>query len=131
MLLNDYFPRRILSGGSVDEAIRGTRRALYHSELTEQIIGAFYEVYSELGAGFLESVYETALSIALVERGLRVVRQAPIEVWFHGRRVGLFRADIVVESAVLLELKAARALESAHTAQLLNLLRATSVEVGL
>ena len=102
-----------------------------HQELTRKIIGVFYDVYNELGHGFLESVYQAAMLIALSEAGLRVETQVPIAVYFRGNRVGDFRADLMVESAVLLELKAARALDPSHEAQLLNYLRATEIEVGL
>jgi GxxExxY protein len=103
---------------------------LKHQELTHKIIGVFYEVYNELGYGFLESVYEKALAVALAQAGLRVERQLPIPVWFRGHQVGDFAADLLVEQAVLLELKAAREFDSSHEAQLLNYLRATSIEVG-
>jgi GxxExxY protein len=99
--------------------------------LTGRIIGAFYEVYNELGQGFLASVYEKALAVALAMGGLRVGRQVPIPVWFRGHQVGDFRADLLVEDVVILELKADRVLEPVHEAQLLNYLRATAIEVGL
>jgi GxxExxY protein len=99
--------------------------------LTEKIIRAFYEVYNELGQGFLESVYESALMIALRDAGLRAEQQVPVQVYFRNELVGDFRADIIVEGCVLLELKAARAIDSAHEAQILNYLRATPIEVGL
>ncbi len=105
--------------------------SLKHRELTEKIIGAFYDVYNELGHGFLESVYEHALAIALVQAGMKVERQVPISVWFRGQQIGDFRADMVVDRNVLLELKAARTIEQAHEKQLLNYLRATDIEVGL
>ena len=104
---------------------------LKHRELTDKIIGVFYDVYNELGHGFLESVYEAAMAIALAETGLDVERQHPIPVWFRGQQVGDFRADVLVQKAVILELKAGRALEPSHEAQLLNYLRATPIEVGL
>lgn len=104
---------------------------LKHSALTDKIIGAFYDVYNELGYGFLESVYEEALAIALQEAGLRVQRQVSITVWFRGQDVGDFRGDLLVDGAVLLELKAGRTLDKAHEAQLLLYLRATEIEVGL
>ena len=104
---------------------------LKHRELTGAIIGVFYAVYNELGPGFLESVYEAAMAIALAEAGLRVDRQVDIPVWFRGHRVGDFRADLLVQRAVLLEFKSCRAIEPAHEAQLLNYLRATPIEVGL
>lgn len=107
------------------------KREFKHGELTQKIIGVFYEVYNELGHGFLESVYEEAMLIALTERGLRTGQQVPTPVWFRGRKVGDFKADVFVEGAVILELKAARAIEPLHEAQLLNYLRATDIEVGL
>ena len=108
-----------------------TEIGLKHSALTDKIIGAFYDVYNELGYGFLESVYEEALAIALQEAGLRVQRQVSITVWFRGQDVGDFRGDLLLDGAVLLELKAGRTLDKAHEAQLLHYLRATEIEVGL
>jgi GxxExxY protein len=87
-------------------------------------------VYKELGHGFLESVYEEAMSIALTQSGLSAERQIPLKVAFRGVVVGDFRADMLVENAVLLELKAGRQLDPSHEAQLLNYLRATEIEVG-
>ena len=108
-----------------------TRIDLKHAEITERLIGLFFEVYRDLGHGFLESVYEEAYGVALADSKLTFVRQMPITVWFRGRRVGEFRADAVVEGVVLLELKAARTLTEAHQTQLINYLNATDVEVGL
>jgi GxxExxY protein len=102
-----------------------------HSELTESIIGTFYEVYNELGFGFVDPVYEIAMCIALRSKGLTVERQCPVPVWFRGQQIGNFCADLVVNQSVILELKAARALEPSHISQLLNYLRATTIEVGL
>lgn len=99
--------------------------------LTEKIIGAFYDVYNELGYGFLESVYEASLVIALRQLGLAVERQVPVPVWFRRHRIGEFRADILVERKVLIEVKSARALDPAHDAQLLHYLKATEIELGL
>ena len=104
---------------------------LLHSDITERIIGAFYSVYNQLGCGFLERVYENALAVELSEMGLRVVCQMPLTVWFKGHIVGEYVADIVVENAVLVELKACEALTVEHEAQLVNYLKATSFEVGL
>ena len=101
------------------------------AELTGKIIGAFYEVYNELGHGFLESVYVNALALTLTNAGLRVEKEKLITVWFHNTVVGEFRADLVVEGRVIVETKAARSLDTAHEAQLLNYLRATEIEVGL
>jgi len=102
-----------------------------HKNITDKIIRVFYEVYNELGHGFLESVYERSLEIALNSLELKVCRQIQVPVWFRGKPVGDFTADMLVEDCVLLELKAARALDSSHQAQLLNYLRATEIEVGL
>jgi GxxExxY protein len=107
------------------------KRGLMHKELTETIIGVFYEVYNELGHGFLESVYERAFEIALAGKGLNVLPQIEVPVWFRGQKIGDFVADILVNKCVLLELKAVRTLDSAHEAQILNYLRATEIEVGL
>lgn len=102
-----------------------------HKDVTDKIIRVFYEVYNELGHGFLESVYERSLEIALTSLRLKVCRQIEIPVWFRGNPVGDFTADMLVADCVLLELKAARALDASHQAQLLNYLRATEIEVGL
>jgi GxxExxY protein len=102
-----------------------------HAALTEKVIGVFFDVYNDLGGGYLECVYQQSMAIALSDAGLAVEREAPIEVRYRGRRVGTFRADLVVEQLVLIETKAARALEDAHARQVLNYLRATDLEVGL
>jgi GxxExxY protein len=102
-----------------------------HRDLTDKIIGVFFEVYKELGNGFLESVYENAIALALVANNLEVKRQISVPVWFRGQKVGNFVADMLVENIVLLELKAVRILEGSHEAQILNYLRATDLEVGL
>ena len=104
---------------------------LIQEDLTQQIIHSFYQVYNELGYGFVESVYERALAIVMAEGARSVERQRSIKVHFRGHLVGTFRADLVVADAVLLELKAVRALEASHKAQLLNALKATDLEVGL
>lgn len=104
---------------------------LKYGELTEKIIAVFYEVYNKLGHGFLESVYHRSFEFALSARGLKVRHKIEIPVWFRGQKVGDFEADVLVEDKVLLELKAIRALDAAHEAQLLNYLRATDVEVGM
>ncbi len=115
----------------VEPQMTADQRRYAHTELTQQIIGVFYDVYNELGPGFLESVYEAAMAIALEQIGLRVQRQASVRVYFRGAVVGEFRADLLVQEVVLVELKAARATDSSHEAQLLNYLRATRIEVGL
>jgi GxxExxY protein len=117
---------------SVDFLVmNATPLGLKHSELTDRIIGIFYDVYNELGYGFLESTYAEAMVIALEDAGLIVAREVPVPVWFRGRKAGQYFADLLVENTILLELKTARAIESAHEAQLLHYLRATQIEVGL
>lgn len=104
---------------------------MIHEKLTEKILEACFEVSNELGSGFLESVYEKALLIALKEKGLKAEPQVPLAVKFRGKSVGDFFADILVEDAVILELKAVSKLSPEHSAQLINYLKATEIEVGL
>ena len=105
--------------------------ALKHKELTHKIINVFLEVYSELGHGFLESVYHRSLGTALVSTGIDVRSHVRIPVWFRGQRVGMFEGDMLVENSILLELKTARCLDLSHSSQLQNYLRATDIEVGI
>ena len=107
------------------------RDDLRHRDLTEKIISVFYSVYNELGHGFLESVYDEAMTIALSDAGMKVERQFPLPVWFRGQKIGDFKADVLVESAVLLELKCVRVFEPVHEAQFLHYLKSTEIEVGL
>ncbi len=102
-----------------------------HSEITEKIIGAFYDVYNALGYGFLEKVYENALAIELRTRGFAVVQQKPARIHYRQQLIGEYLADMVINNLILLELKAARAIAPTHEAQLLNYLKATPYEVGL
>ena len=103
---------------------------LKHFAVTQEIIG-FYEVYNELGHGFLESVYREAMIVALRSKNLVVEREKTVNVEFRGRIVGVFRTDLVVDNCVVVELKCARTIDSNHEAQLLNYLKATRFEVGL
>ncbi len=102
-----------------------------HEQLTEQIIRGFYTVYRALGYGFLEKVYENSLAIELRKMKLEVVQQAEIKVYYAGVTVGEYYADLLVADAVIVEIKAVRALLKEHEAQLLNYLKATPYEVGL
>jgi GxxExxY protein len=118
--------------GVVDSVVMDSSPSnLKHAELTDKIIGVFYDVYNELGHGFLESTYAEAMVVALEEAGLAATREVAVPDWFRGRKVGQYFADLLVNDTVLLELKAARTLESGHEAQLLHYLRATEIEVGL
>jgi GxxExxY protein len=111
--------------------MNGPHSTLKYSELTEKIIGAFYDVYNELGHGFLESVYSEAMLVAVEQAGLHASREVPVPVWFRGQKVGQYFADLLVDDAVLIELKAVRTLEPSHEAQLLHYFRATEIEIGL
>jgi GxxExxY protein len=102
-----------------------------HNEVTEKIIGAYYEVYNQLGYGFNEKVYENALAIVLRSKGLIVEQQKPISVYFSHQLVGEYVADLIIDQVVIVELKACRQLATEHQAQLLNYLKATTIEVGL
>jgi GxxExxY protein len=108
-----------------------TRHRLLHQTITRSIIGATYRVHDELGSGFLESVYVNALTVALRAAGMRAERQVPFTITFLGEPVGRYVADLIVDSRVVVEVKAARALDAAHLAQLLNYLRASGLRVGL
>lgn len=107
------------------------RPFLIEEELTERVIGSFYAVYNELGSGFLESVYENSLALLIRESGLDVAQQAPLRVDFRGAVVGEFRADLLVERRLIVEVKAVQQLVTAHEVQLLNYLKATGIRVGL
>ena len=100
-------------------------------ELIKQIIQCAYNVRKELYAGFLESVYKNALLIELRKNGLKVDKEVPINVHYNNVIVGEFRADIIVEDSVILELKAIQKLSTIHEAQLVNYLTATNIEHGL
>ena len=102
-----------------------------HIDLTEKIIGCAYKVYNELGAGFIEKVYENALMIELKNEGLAAQQQYPVKVYYQEILIGDYVADIVVEDKVIVELKAVSHLTKAHEVQLVNYLKATRLEVGL
>ena len=102
-----------------------------HRELTAKIIDCAYKVHRELGFGFLESVYQNALLIELSKAGLAAQKEKKIQVNYDGQAIGDFIADIVVEDKVIIELKSVQQVHPAHEAQLINYLKATSIEVGL
>lgn len=102
-----------------------------HQILTRQIIKAYYIVYNELGPGFLESVYENAMVMTLNEFGLEIKVQFPVKVYFKNIAIGEFKADMIVEDKVLVELKSVAKLLPVHKAQLINYLKATRIEIGL
>lgn len=102
-----------------------------HGETTGETIGAAYAVYNALGHGFLERIYENALVLELAKRGVRVQTQTPIQIRYDGQVVGEYIADLIVEGKVIVEVKAAKTLDGAAEAQLINYLRATGLKVGL
>ncbi len=104
---------------------------MLHENITGAIIGSFYNVYNALGFGFLEKVYENSLAHLLRQQGLFVHQQAPISVLFDGVIVGEYFADLLVEDKVVVELKTGERFHPEHSAQLLNYLKATHIEVGL
>lgn len=104
---------------------------MLHEEITEKVIGVFYEVYRELGSGFLEKVYEKAMAIEFKRRGICFGRQVGIEICYKGEESGDYVADFLVEGCVIVEVKAKRSLDSIDEAQLINYLKATGKRVGL
>ena len=105
---------------------------LIYKEETYAIRGAIYEVYKNLGAGFLEAVYQEALEMELSARGIPFRSQAEIEIQYKGKTLNQFyRADIICYDKIILELKAVKALLPEHEAQLQNYLRATGFHLGL
>lgn len=104
---------------------------LFHNELTSLILKTYYEVYNELGYGFLEKVYQNALLIELKNKGLEVTPNKKIKVYYKGENVGDYYADIIVNDTVVLELKASEYIIDQFENQLLNYLKGTDCEVGL
>jgi len=104
---------------------------LLHADVTEKIIGAAFQVYGELGYGFLESVYQKAMQVELQHLGLKVEIESPIKVKYRSVIVGEFRADLFVNEIVIVELKTAKNYNAEDEPQLLNELKATGIKVGL
>ncbi|MDY0300699.1 MAG: GxxExxY protein [Trichlorobacter sp.] len=104
---------------------------IHEKDLVYKIQGAVFEVYRELGAGFLESVYQNALLLELQNQGLRAEKEKALNVKYKNNVVGEFRTDIIVENRVLLELKAQKELPLTAEAQVINYLKVTGIKVGL
>jgi len=100
-------------------------------QITQRIIGCVHQVSNVLGPGFLEKVYENALALELGFADLRVDQQHRIEVRYRDTLVGDFVADLLVDECVIVEIKALRALDDIHTAQCVNYLKATGLQVCL
>ena len=106
-------------------------RALPEGALTERIIGAFYDVYNDLCYGLLERAYSAAMAILLAERGFLVSREVPFPLHYHGHEIGTYRADMIVENRVILEIKSGEVFPPGVKQQLTNYLRISRIEVGL
>ena len=104
---------------------------LLYKDLSYKLVGLAMQAHRELGPGFLEKVYENALMILLEENGISAQPQYPVKVYFHGRIVGDFVADILVKNSIIIELKAQDRLLQLHRAQTLNYLRATNYRLAL
>ena len=104
---------------------------LLHKEISKPILEVFYDVYNQLGYGFLEKVYQNAMYFELKSQGYKVEAQKQIKVYFRNQLVGEFYADLLIEDAIIVELKACEHLVNSHIAQLMNYLKATQIEIGL
>ena len=102
-----------------------------HKELTAKIIECAFKVHNTLGYGFLEAIYQNALLIELLKAGLQAEKEKKIQVYYDTQLVGDYITDIIVENKVILELKSVKELHPAHSAQLINYLKATGIETGL
>ena len=108
-----------------------SRIGLIEEALTESVIGAFFEVYNQLGFGFVESVYSKALEVELRARGHYMLREVPVPVYYKGIALGGFRIDILVDDKLIIEVKSSQVLPVTAKRQLYNYLKATHLEVGL
>jgi GxxExxY protein len=102
-----------------------------YREITGGILAAAFAVSNELGVGFLESVYENALFAELTSRGLKARQQHPLTVRYKSVVVGQYFADLIVEDCVMVELKHVKGIDTAHTAQCMNYLRASGLKLCL
>jgi GxxExxY protein len=104
---------------------------IIYRELSYKIVGLAIQVRKELGYGFLEKVYENALMVLFEENGIKAEQQVPIKVYFHGRVVGNYIADILVEDSIILELKSVENITKYEKAQTLNYLKATGLKLSI
>ncbi|WP_339657954.1 GxxExxY protein [Flavobacterium frigidarium] len=104
---------------------------LLHKKITEDIIRIYFDIYNQLGYGFLEKIYQNAMFFELKKQGYNVKAQTPIKVYLNGQLLGEYYSDLLVEDKVIVELKACDLLMTPHVAQLINYLKATEIEVGL
>jgi GxxExxY protein len=106
------------------------RDSYRHASTTKKLLECFFDVYHELGFGFLEAVYGNALAIAFTQKGLPFRREFIVPVFFRRLPVGTYKADFLIANDIVVELKAARAIDPVHIAQLVNYLRGSKVELG-
>lgn len=111
--------------------MQDNKTQMLHSELTESILGCCFDVMNELGAGFLESVYKNALTIAMKDKGLSVQVEKRFEVIFRGQKIGVYVADLIINERVIVELKCCEQIHNEHQAQLINYLKTSGIAVGL
>ncbi len=104
---------------------------LLHKTITDAVLKIYFDVYNQLGSGFLEKVYQNAMYFELKNKGFKVEAQKQIKVYFRKQLVWEYYADLIVEDKIIVELKATELLMNAHVAQTLNYLKATEIEVGL
>lgn len=104
---------------------------LLYKKITDDILKVYYDIYNQLGYGFLEKVYQNAMFFELKSKGYKVEAQKPIKVYFKNQLVGEYNADLLVDDKIIIELKACEVLMNVHVAQLMNYLKATKIEVGL
>ncbi len=114
---------------SSDESSGASR--LVHEHITGRILSAFFQVYRELGHGFLQSVYKRALVLEMVQRGLQVEVDAVVSVFYKGRKLGAFTADLIADGKVVVEISAGAQISEADRAQLLNCMRCSQADVGM
>ena len=121
---------RIAFGGMIMNDLNQNHKLPFYN-LTSTILGCCFEVMNELGIGFLESIYKSALILALKEKRLHVESEKHFEVYFRRQKIGLYKADIVVENLIVVELKCCKNLLPEHQAQVINYLAASNLPVGL
>ena len=102
-----------------------------HADVTNSIVGCAIEVHRALGAGLLESIYEQALCHEMMIRGMRINRQVSVPLLYKGEPISVHRIDVIVDDAVVVEIKSVKRLEPIHTAQMLTYLRVAGLRVGL
>lgn len=103
---------------------------LLYKDLTDKILKGFYEVYNQLQYGFREKIYQKSLTYELRQSGMEAEEEKLIPVYYKGMLMGEYRADLIIEQKIILELKAQNTIKDAHEAQLLHYLRAIPIEVG-